>query len=170
MPAKKKKKTHGNKKTTAKKVKALKALNPPPKKEEVVEGEIVDQGEGNDRWGRPTVVTEEVKRLALEAYAWGCSNVEAGLHAGVSRSTLERYMQKDLEFKERAEELKNTPVLRARAKIVEAAMSSPYYALKFLERVKADEFSIRVRQMFEDPEPITPEEQEILDQAIDDNL
>lgn len=176
--------------TTAKEAKKIKALIPAKKKkakDEGVEGEVVEitckEGQAckacqegricellKDRFGRPTVMTEEVKGKLHEAFAMGCSNREACIYAGISEPTLDKYNKKDPEYKKRSEELKDTPVLHARSTIVKSVQSSPYYALKFLERRKSDEFSVRVRQTFDEPEPITPEEQEAIDDVIDDNL
>lgn len=164
------------KKTTAKQVKELKALkpgNPGESKKtanpgDAVEGEVVDNPNGKDRYGRPTVMTEDVKKLLLDAFTWGCSNREASLHAGIAYSTLELYLNKDPDFKERCEELKESPTLLARGTLVKSIRKSPYYALKYLERKKSDEFSIRVRQTIGEPEPLTPEEEAELNDVIND--
>jgi len=178
-PKKTPKKSPGRKKkTTAKQVKETKALitSPRPKYKEkkedddAIEGEVMDNPEGKDRFGRPTVVTEEVKQKLLDAFAYGCSNKEAARYAGIAERTLDHFNKKDPEFKEFSEELKQTPIFELRMALIKAAKKSPYFALKCLERLKADEWSMRVIQTFEEPEPLSPEEREALNDVIDDNL
>ena len=168
------KKTPGRKKkATAKDVKLVKALTPPKikKEDEGIEGEILEPTEEKpDFMGRPTVVTSEVKDKILEAFAVGCSNLEAAIHAKIAEKTLQNYFNKDEKFKEYCEEIKKTPTLQARMCLVKKAKTSAYFALKYLERKEAKEFSPRVIQTFEEPEPLTDEEQSIIDDAIDDNF
>lgn len=170
MQDKKKRKKRGRpKKTTAEEVREAKALVPietKAKEDDGVEGEIIDQ----DRFGRFRSINKEVLNRLLEAFAWGCSNREAALYAGISERTLISFNKEDAEFKERCEELKLTPVLMARKRIVDSAAKSAFYAIKLLERLKSEEWSLRMRATFEEPDPITPEEQEIIDDIFDENL
>jgi hypothetical protein len=138
--------------------------------ENEVEGEIVKKG--TDAFGRPTVMSEKVKDKLIEAFKFGCTNVEAALYAGISEATLTRFFAKpqNQDFKDMCTSLKETPALEARVTLVKALKKSAYYALKYLERKKSDEFSIRVRQIFEEPEPLTEEEQDAINEAINENL
>ena len=163
-----KKKTTKKKGTRAKAVKKTAELIKHKKADEGVEGEVYDGKK--DQFGRPTVITAQVKQDLLAAYAFGCPGTEAALFANISYPTLKRYFLKDPDFKDRCMELQEKPVLLARMTLIKAIATSPYYALKLLERLKADEFSLRVKQTFEDPEPLTEEEQEALNMAIDENL
>lgn len=157
----------GAKKTTADQVKALRVLA--PNKQEV-EPEILENPDKKDRFGRPSVMTQAVLFLLNEAFGWGCSNPEAALHAGISLSTLEKYLAKNLDFKEHADQLKESPTLLARGTLVKSLKKSPYYAFKYLERKKSDEFSLKIKQTFEEPEPLSPEEEALIDEVIDENF
>jgi hypothetical protein len=171
MPPKKKKPGRP-KKTRAKDIKKTKALvkaDPKKKKDEGIEGEVIDNPE-NDQFGRPTVVTEDVKGFIIEAAKFGCSQAEMARHAGIALRTLTRFFEKEPDFKEFCEELTENPTLAARMTLVKKISKSAYFALKYLERKKSDEFSLRVKQTFDEPEPLTPEEQEVLDDVLEDNL
>lgn len=71
--------------------------------------------------GRPTKMTDEVIRLLLDAYSWGCTDREACCFAGIVPSTLYKYCEENPEFTERKETLKDQPVMKAR-KIIKAAL------------------------------------------------
>lgn len=155
----------GSKKTTAKQLKKLKKLIPI---DEPIEGEIMEDEE-RDGFGRPTVVTERVKGRLLEAFAWGCSNKEAALHAGIAERTIDNYNKRDPKFKAHCLELKDSPTLKARITLIKS-LDNPFFALKYLERKRPKEFAMRIQQMFELPEPMDSAEQALLDQAIDENI
>lgn len=93
--------------------------------------------------GRPTIMTEEIVAKLEEAFAWGCSDIEACLWADIAPATLYKYQEKNPEFAERKAELKETPVLLARKSVVGGLARDRELALKFLERKKKDEFSLR---------------------------
>lgn len=165
MPTKKKlKRGKANKKTTAKEMKALKKVMP----DQAIPGEILEDEEP-DKFGRPTVVTVDVKKKLVDAFMWGCSNKEAALYAGICEKTLDNYNKKDPDFKAYCVSLKESPALKARITLIKS-LSNPYYALKYLERKRPDEFGVKVLDLFEPHEPLTEEEQKLLEQAIDENL
>lgn len=93
--------------------------------------------------GRPPAVTPEVIRLLEEAFAWGCSDREACVWAGISTTAFYEWQKKNKKFTERKETLKETPIMKARKAVVEALPSDPELSLKFLERKKKDEFSLK---------------------------
>lgn len=93
--------------------------------------------------GRPTVMTPEVLAKLEEAFAWGCSDVEACLWADIAPATLYKYQDSNPEYSERKAELKETPILLARKSVVSNLSKDRELALKFLERKKKDEFSLR---------------------------
>lgn len=169
MP-KKTKKTGGPKKATVKQMQEMK--KDAPVDVEAIEGELIEDEDKENfyTFGRPTVMTRVVKQKLLEAFSWGCSNKEAALYAGIAERTLDHYNKKNPKFKEYCSDLKESPTLTARRTLVKSLDESAFYSLKYLERKKPKEFAMRVQQMFEDPEPMTPEEQKLLDQAIDENL
>jgi hypothetical protein len=93
--------------------------------------------------GRPTVMTPEVISKLEEAFAWGCTDIEACLHADIATPTLYLYQEKNPKFIERKHALKENPVLLARSTVVNAMVDDPDLALKYLERKKKGEFSLR---------------------------
>lgn len=74
--------------------------------------------------GRPTIMTTETLRKLEEAFALGCTDLEACLYADISKTTLYDYQQAHPESVERKEELKEHPVLLARQTVI-ANLSSP---------------------------------------------
>lgn len=93
--------------------------------------------------GRPTIVTDEVILKLEEAFALGCTDLEACFFAKISKSTLYNYQDKNPEFLERKEALKESPVLLARQSVIKEMQTDGNLALKFLERKKKDEFGVR---------------------------
>lgn len=92
---------------------------------------------------RPTIMTTEVIEKLEEAFALGCTDLEATLYAGIAPATLYNHQEKDKKFLERKTQLKETPILKARATVIRSLESNPELAMKFLERRKKDEFSLR---------------------------
>lgn len=108
--------------------------------------------------GRPTVMTDEVLRKLEEAFALGCTDLEACIYADISKTALYDYQQEHPEFTERKELLKENPILLARKSVVEALAEDPDLSLRFLERKKKDEFAQRVENTGKDGKdlPMTP--------------
>jgi hypothetical protein len=92
--------------------------------------------------GRPTIMTEDVLHKLEEAFALGCTDGEACLYANIACATLYNYQNAVPEFLERKEELKKTPVLKARTTVVNN-LHDPEIAFKFLERKVKNEFSLK---------------------------
>lgn len=95
---------------------------------------------------RPTVMTDDVIEKLEEAFAWGCTDIEACLWADISPATLYNYQEKNPEFLERKDSLKETPIMKARKSVVNNLEKDPKLALQFLERKKKDEFSTKTEQ------------------------
>lgn len=91
---------------------------------------------------RPTVMTANVIKKIEEAFALGCTDLEASLYANIAPATLCNHQDKNPAFLEQKEQLKMNPILKARKTVVES-LDNPDLALKFLERKKKDEFSTR---------------------------
>lgn len=70
--------------------------------------------------------------------------MEACLYAGISKSTFYNYQIKNPAFVDRKELLKETTILQARQTIVKSLKLNPDMALKYLERKRKSEFSLRV--------------------------
>ncbi len=93
--------------------------------------------------GRPTIMTSEVRSKLEEAFALGCTDLEATLYANIAPATLYKFQEKNPKFLERKTQLKEMPILKARASVIKSFEKSPDLALKYLERKKKDEFSLK---------------------------
>lgn len=93
--------------------------------------------------GRPTKMTDETLRKLEEAFALGCSDLEASLYADIAPSTLYAYQETRPEFLERKTQLKERPILQARNSVIQHMKQDGNLALKFLERKNKAEFALR---------------------------
>lgn len=97
-----------------------------------------------DGRGRRTVMTSQVLAKLEEAFAWGCTDVEACLWAEIGKSTLYKYQDAHPDFAERKADLKETPVLLARKAVVTAIRKGDRMtSMAYLERKRKDEFSTK---------------------------
>lgn len=85
---------------------------------------------------------ETVAKLEM-AFAWGCSDEEAALFGEISRQTLYLYIKDNPAFGERRDQLKDTPTLLARRAVIKGFENDPMLALKYLERKRKKEFSVK---------------------------
>lgn len=92
---------------------------------------------------RPTEKTEDVIRKIEEAAALDCTIEEMAFFANIHRATLYRWIKEDQELSDRIDELKNTPVLKARQTVV-SSLTNPEHAFKYLERKRKKEFGNNV--------------------------
>ena len=99
-------------------------------------------------------MTPETINKLEEIFALGGSDLEACFFAGISRQTLYNYQHDHPEFVERKEELKEQPILKARRSVLKGIDEDPELALKFLERRKKAEFSLRTEVTGEDGKPL----------------
>lgn len=99
-------------------------------------------------------MTEETVKKLEEAFLLGCSDLEACFFADISKQTLYNYQEKNPEFVDRKEKLKENPTFLARTSVINGFKESPELALKYLERKKKDEFSLRSELTAKDGEPI----------------
>jgi len=106
--------------------------------------------------GRPTVMTKAVIAKLEEAFAWGCSDVEACLWADIGTKTLYQYQEKNPGYAQRKAELKETPIMLARKSVVRGLQRDPKLAIDFLGRKKKDEFSTRAELTGKDGEQLMP--------------
>ena len=101
-----------------------------------------------DKYGRPTVMTDDVVNKLEQAFAMGCTDIESCLFANISKQTLYNYQALHPEFIDRKEELKDSLKLHAKSnlsrsiKIDEDVDNSKWY----LERKSKSEFSTRTEQ------------------------
>lgn len=93
--------------------------------------------------GRKSVMTPETIEKLEQAFLYGATDKEACLVAGISPAALYQYQEKNPKFTERKALLKEMPVYQAREAVIKAFRRDPNLALKYLERKKKDEFSLR---------------------------
>ena len=93
--------------------------------------------------GRPSVMTPAVIKKLEEAFSMDCSDLEACLHAGISAPPLYAYQKANPDFVNRKNLLKQSTILLARNAVIKGIPNNPEFALKYLERKKKDEFSLR---------------------------
>lgn len=100
--------------------------------------------EQSNPMGRPPAVTPEVLQKLEHAFSIGCSDIEASLYANISPRTLYHYQKENPDFLQRKQQLKEKPVLKARAAIVGALDKNDLDIAKwYLERKRKTEFSTR---------------------------
>lgn len=119
--------------------------------------------------GRKSVMTKDVLAKLEQAFAWGCTNKEACVWAGISVDALIDYEHKNPNFAKHKELLRETPNLKARQVLnIALAQKDKQTAQWWLERKRKDEFSTRAEVV--QPEPIkvfvTKEEQQEADDII----
>jgi hypothetical protein len=79
----------------------------------------------------------------IEAFAFGCTDDEACYYADITPDQLYYFQEKNSKFASRKRLLKQRPILLARKAVVEGVASGDKdFSLKFLERVKKDEFAL----------------------------
>lgn len=94
--------------------------------------------------GRPTVMTEEMIGKLELLFAKGLSDREACLIANIHPSTLYDYCEKNPEFTERKELLKEKVKIQAKLNIADAIENNDVDNSKwYLERKAKDEFSTK---------------------------
>lgn len=120
----------------------------------------------NKGW-RPTVMNEYTIGKLEEAFAMWCTIVESCLYANINPDTYYEYLKKNPKYSERFEQLRETPVLLARQTVIKYIQwekdeetkkyiitPNPDIAMKYLERKKKDEFSLRTETTGKDWAPI----------------
>lgn len=107
------------------------------------QGQTFDEKKGKYRTGRPSKLTPETIIRLEEAFKMGCGDIEACLFADISSSSFYSYQQANPKFLERKNELKQNPILKARAEVIRGIQGNPEFSLKVLERIKKDEFSLK---------------------------
>ena len=93
----------------------------------------------------PVKMTPEVLQKIEEAAMMDCTMPEIALFAGISQSTIYNWMESDPKFKERLEELRANPFLKARTTVIKG-LSNPEHAKWYLERKNKKEFAARLEQ------------------------
>jgi hypothetical protein len=73
----------------------------------------------------------------------GCSLHEAALYGETPYRTIKQHYDEDEEVRKIIDRIMNTPILRARQSVVAKMDEDADLALKYLERRKKDEFSLK---------------------------
>lgn len=148
-------------------------------------GVPIDPKTGKARTGRPPAVTKEVVSKLEDAWSRDFSDIEACLHAGISKSTLKNYQNNNPEFVARKELLKAKPVMAARVTVIDGMVGrpavidpatgatlkaevppNPDLALKYLERKLKGEFSTRSEHVLGDKD----EFEDLTDDQLDEQI
>lgn len=108
----------------------------------------------NGTAGRPKIIDQEILLKLEVAFCMGCTDEEACQFAGIGKSTLYLYQNEHPEFLEEKELWKENPTLKARAAVYMAMGTDSDLALKYLERKKKDEFSLRTEHTGKNGDPI----------------
>ena len=95
------------------------------------------------KMGRPNRITPEDLRKLEEAFAIGASVQEALFYADLPASTYYDYVRDHKDFSDKIDRLKQKPILKARREVVNGIDGNPEFALKYLSKVKKDEFADR---------------------------
>lgn len=99
--------------------------------------------EEHEKRGRQETITPAKLILLEQAFSIGASDLEACAFADIPSSTLYDYQTRHPDFTERKARLKEMPTLRARKSVVSAMETDGNLALKYLERKKKNEFSLK---------------------------
>lgn len=104
--------------------------------------------------GRPTKLSVEIINKLKQAFAIGATVEEACFYAEIDKGTYYNWIKNNDALFHEFERLKQKPILEARQEVVKGLKGNPEFALKFLERKKKDEFSLRTELTGTTNEPI----------------
>lgn len=110
----------------------------------------------------PKLTPETIRKLE-GAFAIDATVGEACYYANISQDTYYRWIKKFPELSEKFKRLRQKPILTARQEVVKGLANNPEFSLKYLERKKKDEFSLRTEVSGIDNQPFQPLKIEIVD-------
>ena len=87
--------------------------------------------------------SDETVRKLEDAFLMDCTVEEACLNADITQDTYYRWIKENPKLSERFERLRNNPYLIARKSIIEGIKENPELALKYMERKRKNEFSLK---------------------------
>lgn len=96
-----------------------------------------------NKGGQPTVMTEDVLKKLKEAFKLGATDEEACSYADISTTAFYDYQKRTKGYAEKKQAWKESPNLIARQAVIRDMAKDGSLALKYLERKKKDEFSLR---------------------------
>ena len=109
--------------------------------------------------GRPTKLTSEVRKKLEEAAALDCTIEETCLYAGISKPTYYEWTKADPALSDRLDELRQTPVLKARQTVVKKLTENYGNAMDYLARKRKGEFAPRQELTGENGQPLFDHDQ-----------
>jgi len=92
---------------------------------------------------------EEKVNLLRQAFAMDTTIEEAVFFAGISKQTLYDWYKEEPGLKEKLDELRHSPVLKARQTVIEAIEKDKETAKWYLEKKKKDEFGKESNKLFD---------------------
>lgn len=128
-------KTKSKKKTT----KAI-AKREPGRPKKNSKGQVLNPKTGKYQTGRPTKINDDILQKLKSAFGYGCTDAEACAFAGISPSTLYTFQEKNPEFMEEKDGLKQMPNLKARKTVVENLEVDPELSKWWLTKRVSEEF------------------------------
>ncbi len=115
----------------------------------------------NHKRGRPRAITAAVLDKIDYAFSLGCTIKEAALYADISESCLYKYLSENPDYKERADMLRCTPVLKAKKCLLDDIENGDGVAARWLlERRASDEYSTRSEVAIEGGAALTIEDRQ----------
>ena len=85
--------------------------------------------------GRPTIITPEIIAKLEQAFSLGCSDLEACIYADIGKTALYDYQEKNPEFTERKEALKQK-VTRVKLKLKAISNNIETYVHNILSKLE----------------------------------
>ena len=116
--------------------------------------------------GRPTSMTPEVVMKLEQAFAIDASVEEACSYADISRNTFYVWLEKNPDYKDRINELRTKPVLKARQTVVKS-LDTPASAQWYLSRKAKKEFAERVENTGAEGKDLMPDNDPIIQELTD---
>lgn len=128
-------------------------------------------GTPNDKRLKFTKLTPETVNKLEEVFAIDGSIEEACFYANISRQTYYNWIKNNPEMENRFDSLRQKPVLRARQAVIRG-LDNFDNGLRYLERKKKLEFSLRTEITGKDGSDLIPnnEQKEVADKAINEFL
>lgn len=118
-------------------------------------------------------MTSEIITKLENAFSYDMSHEEACLQAGIARATLSNYLSKNPKFRERIELLRNQPFVYARKAWIDSFKDEKKpdveAAIKYMERKKKDEFSLRQEVDQTTTLKIKTEQEEKIEKMLEEN-
>jgi len=117
--------------------------------------------------GRPTLKSPETLKKLEEAFALDCTVEEACFYADITPKTYYNWIADDEDLLHRLVALRNRPVLTARKTVVDKIWEDAELALKYLERKRKWEFSLKTETEnantnIDISEELTPEQKRLI--------